>query len=79
MTGYYVTAREIKRTAWLCGPFETVLAAIRMVESVRRAAGDPYRNAAFGVTKRTGETLPPGRLDLTKLKLDDVIEASRQK
>ena len=77
--GYYVTAllnggTANQRTAWLAGPFDTHRAAIAMVPAVRYLAqltDDPRMAfAAFGTAKRTGETLPAGRLDIAAL-IDD--------
>lgn len=74
MKGYYVTARlggqGNGQTAWLLGPFQTHRAALCMVHPVRQAArrlDDPrFEFAAYGTASITADTLPPGRLDLTK-------------
>ena len=86
--GYYVTAiidggTANQRTSYLLGPFTTHLAATMMVMPARRAANrtnDPrFAFAAFGTTRLTlptGKALPPGRLDLALIDLDDVIAAT---
>ncbi len=85
-TRYYVTARidggtGNARTSWLCGPFLTLTAAMRMVPAVTRAAqrtGDPRMAfAAFGVTKYRGDNPPPGRLDYSLIDAWDLIGRER--
>lgn len=89
--GYYVTAiidggTGNQRTAYLVGPFTGKrghMAALAMVGPVRQAANetpDPrFAFAAFGTTKLSvpvDQRLPPGRLDLSLIRLDHVIYAS---
>lgn len=82
-TGYYVTAFYDTARNRLCGPFLTLRAATRMVEPVRRAiARDPgaserLRAANIGCEKVRGATLRPGTMDYALLRLDDVVEASK--
>lgn len=67
-TGWYVIAKYMHRTNYLCGPFPDARAATAMIEPVRRLqtrrdANSPLRLAEYGVTrKRT--PLPPGSLPL---------------
>lgn len=81
--GFYVTARigggSNARTAWLVGPFATLIAASKMVSAARYAAchhmDDPrFQFAAFGTAKLTrsiDQPLPPGSLPLERV-VDDV-------
>lgn len=70
-TGWYVTARMDRATAWLLGPFETHRAAASMVEAVSHACrahmSDPrYADASYGTAKLTSDKLPAGRLPLDR-------------
>lgn len=77
---WYVTARYMHLTAYLCGPFRTAREAMAMIEPVRRAmvrSDDPrHHSGNYGATKRAGRKLAPGSMRLDWLALSDVIEAS---
>lgn len=83
--GFYVTARLDGRTAWLCGPFDTLLQATRMIgpvwRAVDRSSDDPrFAFAGFGTARMTipsAKELPPGNMPLEWLSIDDVIHASK--
>lgn len=79
MTVYYVTAKLGHRTNYLCGPFDTMRRASRMIEPVRLAAlrwrPDGFQGAIFGVSRTRDRGA--GSLPLDWINPLDVIEASR--
>lgn len=78
--GFYVTARNGKRTAYLLGPYDSKAEAEADVSLGSRLAGgrDPHAHSyAYGtakVTMRPGRPLPEGRLS-TERRARDLIAA----
>ena len=70
-SGYYVTALDGTRIAWLVGPFETHREAIKMVGAVKRLTTDyepratfwAFGTAQFYLPGEGGHNLPQGTLN----------------
>lgn len=80
MIGHYVIAKQQYfpfGEKLLIGPYERSLAAQRMVMPVRRAMQRASENVEIYTRMLNKKRLPVGTMDLTMLKLEDVIEASR--